>query len=114
LRTLAREIGTSHQLSSHYLQHWEKWQEKEWRRRAKELRGSAEAETRPWVIDDLLRKAEICERTAFQWMLDSAIRGAVKELEQKAKAGPLNKWHLKSWDWRLRQGLREHRRFLPG
>jgi hypothetical protein len=43
LRILARETGTSHQLLSHYLQHWEKWHEKEWRRRAKELRGSAEA-----------------------------------------------------------------------
>jgi hypothetical protein len=47
------------------------------------------------VIDDLLRKAEVCERSAFQWMLDSMMSRVVKELEQKAKAGPLNKWHHK-------------------
>ena len=32
LRELARELGTSHQLLSHYLQGWEKWQAKEYRR----------------------------------------------------------------------------------
>src|SRR6266852_6759903 len=41
LRALARQLGTSHQLLSHYLRSWAKWQAKECRRQAEEIRASA-------------------------------------------------------------------------
>lgn len=68
LRALARQIGTSHQLLSHYLQRWEKWQAKECTRRGKEIRARAEAENRsltPWEA----QQAEAYDRDAFQFML---------------------------------------------
>jgi hypothetical protein len=54
LRASAREVDTSHQLLSHYLLHWDKWQAKEYRRQAEELRARARTETRPWLIRRLV------------------------------------------------------------
>jgi len=62
LRVLARQIGTSHQLLCHYLRGWDKWQAKQYRHRAKEIRARVEAETRPWVIDELLKQADAYEQ----------------------------------------------------
>src|SRR5215831_13187088 len=46
LRVLARQIGASCQLLSHYLERWEKWQATEHRRAARQIRARAEAENR--------------------------------------------------------------------
>src|SRR5215472_11848979 len=69
LRVLARQIGTSHQLLSHYLQGWDKWQAKQYQYRAKEIRARAEAETRPFVKDELSKQAEAYDWAAFQCMI---------------------------------------------
>lgn len=47
LRALARKLGTSHQLLSHYLKAWDKWEWQECRRRATEIRYRAHSENRP-------------------------------------------------------------------
>lgn len=46
LRTLAAELGTSHQLLSFYLRRWDKWQIKESLRKAQETRDHGKAEKR--------------------------------------------------------------------
>jgi len=44
LRTVAQELGTSHQLLSHYLKTWDKRREKEYVRLAAEIRARAASE----------------------------------------------------------------------
>jgi hypothetical protein len=73
LRAIARELGTTHQLLGHFLKGWEKWQAKEYRRQAKEIRVSAEAETRPWIVAEMLRESQAFEKAAFQAELSAML-----------------------------------------
>jgi hypothetical protein len=95
LRALAQELGTSHQLLSHYLQGWEKWQGKEYRRQAKELRGRALTETRPWVMDELMKQAEAYDQAAFQCMISSMLEDLLGRIERDAKVGCLKAVQVK-------------------
>ena len=85
LRALARELGTSHQLLSHYLQRWEKWQAKEYRRRANEIRARAEAENRSLTAWEE-QQTRAYDQAVFQGMIESALGQAV---ERDAKDGKL-------------------------
>jgi hypothetical protein len=89
LRVLARQIGTSHQLLSHYLRGWDKWQAKQYRHRAKEIRARLEAETRPWVINALLKEADAYDRAAFQCMISFMLEDLLRQIERDAKVGCL-------------------------
>ncbi len=94
LRALARGLGTSHQLLSHYLTQWEKWQSKESKRQANEIRARAKAENRsltPWEE----QRARAYDQTAFQWMLESVLQKVVGELEREANAGRLKAVQVK-------------------
>lgn len=94
LRALAVELGTSHQLLSHYLRGWKKWEAKEYRRRASEIIERAETENRiltPWEQ----QQVRDYEWAYFQWMIESALSKHVKRLGQEAKTGPLNKTQIR-------------------
>lgn len=62
LQALARQIGTSLLLLSHYFQQWKKSQAGELRREANKIRGLAETETRPRVRDEMLKQVTAYER----------------------------------------------------
>ena len=64
LRGLAAEMGTSHQLLSFYLRRWDKWQEKEYRRKANDIRARAESENRPLTQWEQ-SQADAYQREAF-------------------------------------------------
>jgi hypothetical protein len=95
LRGLAAEMGTSRQLLSHYLKHWDKWQAKEYRRQAAEIRSRVEAEMRPWIADEMLRQADAYDRTAFWSTIDALLEKTFQRLQREAKASPLNAMQLK-------------------
>lgn len=88
LRALARQLGTSHQLLSHYLRSWAKWQAKEYRRQAEEIRSNAEVERRSLTAWEE-QQAEVYDQAAFQCMIESALEKAVKQFERDANAGTL-------------------------
>ncbi len=98
LRVLARELGTSHQLLSHYLQRWEKWQAKEYWRQANEIRTRAEAEHRSMTAWEE-QQAYACDYAAMQWTLRSALREGLRRLlrrlERDASAGRLTTGQVK-------------------
>jgi hypothetical protein len=95
LRKLALELGTSHQLLSHYLESWAKWQEEECRRRAAEIRDRAwEIENRtltPWE-DQQAR----WDQKAFQWMLEVVMRKAMRHFEHEANTSGLKGTQVKT------------------
>ena len=95
LRVLARQIGTSHQLLSHCLRGWDKWQAKQYRRQAKEIRTRAEAETRPWVINALLKEADAYDRAAFQCMISFMLEDLLRQTERDVKVGRLKAVQVK-------------------
>ncbi len=78
LRALACELGTSHQLLTHYLDGLDKWQAKEESRR---IRARAKAEDREMTLQEALRAI------AFPAILDN-----LELIKRDAKRGPLN-WH---------------------
>jgi hypothetical protein len=88
LRALARELGTSHQLLSHYLQRWEKWQAKECHQRANEIRTRAEAENRSLTAWEE-QQAHADDQTAVQSMMESMFSNTLRQLERDAKDGRL-------------------------
>ena len=89
LRALAAELGTSHQLLSFYLQGWDKWQMKEYRRKAHEIRDRAKTENRSMMP---LEEASVdaYERAAHNSMLANLWRDALKRLKQEASSGKLS------------------------
>jgi hypothetical protein len=94
LRALAHQLGTSHQLLSHYLRSWAKWQAKEYRRQADEIRARAEMENRtltPWEQ----QKARVYDQEAFHWMIESALEKAMRHLERDTDTGRLNRAQVK-------------------
>src|ERR1700693_33694 len=77
LRALALELGTSHQLLKHYSDGLEKWQAKEYWRRAKEIRAQASSDGRlmsPWK--DL-------DRRALRISIESAFEDSLKRYERE-------------------------------
>lgn len=90
LRVLATELGTSHQLLSSYLRRWDKWQMKEYQRKAKEIRARAETETRPWVITEMLQEAEAYDQAAGRCVCSSVLSEAYKGFEADARRGKLH------------------------
>jgi hypothetical protein len=86
LRAVARELGTSHQLLSHYLKTWDRWQEKEYRRNAAEIRARAESENRPLTQWEQ-SQADAYQRKAFQVMLTSMLDSELNKMLARLKAG---------------------------
>jgi len=86
LRALARGLGTTHQLLGHYLKRWEKWQGKEHRRQANEIRMRAKAEDRsltPWEED----RVAAYKRAEFNSMLVAEMDSVLDKMARRLKAG---------------------------
>jgi len=111
LRALARDLGTSHQLLSHYLERWGKWQAEEYRRQAKEIRARAEAENRA-MTELEAGQAWAWERVAFRATVDSALSKMLRRLKQRAKLGQLPHGHSKLLRVLARYGDPEARKIL--
>lgn len=94
LRTLAAEIGTSHQLLSFYLRRWDNWQQKEYRRKANDIRDRADAENRTKTHQEQAQVVAY-ERTAVQSMIDSGLRDTLTTLRKEAMRGKLSRQQLR-------------------
>jgi transcriptional regulator with XRE-family HTH domain len=77
LRELARQLGTSHQLLSHYLSGLDTWQAEE---RAKQIRAHAKAEGRPMTL-----------REHLDVIVTPGLFREIEKLREKARRGPLNR-----------------------
>lgn len=84
LRTLAAELGTSHQLLSSYLRGWDKWQMKECLRKAREICDRAKAERRSLTAAEEASVATY-ERAAHNYMFDYLLRDALKHLKARGQ-----------------------------
>jgi hypothetical protein len=115
LRTLARELGTSHQLLSHLLVGLETWQEKERYReaknRCKEIRSRAEAEKRPlspWEEEQI----RASDRASGRALLGSILLNKIESIKREAKRGGLNSHHIKMLKVFARNGFQEAQELL--
>ncbi len=120
LRALARELGTSHQLVGHYLACWEKWQAKEYRLKANDIRTRAKAENR-YMTPGEESQVIAYERASFRSMLDSVLADKLRQLQVAAKAGTLSKGQIKMLSLFARRGypiaekiLEEQREHING
>jgi hypothetical protein len=86
LRALARELGTSHQLLSHYLKTRLKWEARDCRRRAAQIRGHALVEQRSLTPSEGLEATE-CDRVALRAMVTYSIESLFNQLLKQVKAG---------------------------
>jgi hypothetical protein len=90
LRMLAAELGTSHQLLGSYLKGLNKWQAKDYKRRAEAIRNLAWRENRclmPWEES----QAEALDRAAFQCMIESALTYALRRYEAEFRENKVGK-----------------------
>ena len=115
LRGLAAEIGTSHQLLSFYLRRWDRWQQKEYRRKANEIRACAEAENRDLTQWEEAQVAAY-QRASFHSLLDSALSdvlpGWLRERQADAKARRLSRAQLKVLGFLAQRGVPAAQRIL--
>ena len=120
LRALAREIGTSHQLLSFFLRRLDKWQAKQYQRKANDIRARARAEGRHMTPEEEAQMAA-CVRAGFQSMISSALAELLRRLQMDAESGKLSKGHIKLVNLLAQRGdptaqhiLREHRQPMSG
>ena len=85
LRTLAAEMGCSHQLLGFYLREWDKWQGREHRRESAEIRARAKSENRELTPGEWARDRELY-RARFQCILRTALEDRLRKIEAEAKA----------------------------
>lgn len=96
LRALAAELGTSHQLLCFYLRGWDKWQMKEYRRKAQEIRDRAKAENRSLIAAEEASVAAY-EKAAWNSMLAYSVRETLDDLKRMARSGKLSGRNLERW-----------------
>lgn len=82
LRALARELGTTHQLLTHYCDGLESWKARE---EAKRIRARAEAEG-----------CEMTLRECVDAIVTPGILADIESLRRAARRGPLNSWQIKT------------------
>jgi hypothetical protein len=94
LRALARELGTSHQLLTHYLAGLEKWQYEERYRRAKkqadEICARAEAENRNLTFWEE-QQVRACDTARIKGLVGPALLAELEGIKRDAKRGPLDR-----------------------
>ncbi len=88
LRSLAAELGTSHQLLSFYLRRLDKWQMQQYRRRAEQIRERAAAQNREMSTTEEY-EVRALNSAAIRCLLDSAVEKNLSQIEEDAKAGRL-------------------------
>jgi hypothetical protein len=99
LRTLARQMGTSHQLLGHYLIGLEKWRYKELCRRAKAqsdaICARAVAENRGFTpLEE--QQIRTCDRTIVQSLVTPYLLDLFDRIKREAKRGPLDRCQFKT------------------
>jgi hypothetical protein len=108
LRTLACELGTSHQLLSHLLVGLEKWREEERYReaknRCKEIRSRAEAENRPLTPSEE-EQIRASDRASTRALIDSILLNQIENIKREAKRGRLNRLQFKMVKIFAKQGF---------
>jgi len=101
LRAVARELGTSHQLLSHYLKKWDKRREKAYARLAAEIRARAASEDRPLTASER-SQADAYKREAVQAMLETGFQGWLMKLKA---GGTLSKAEIRFVHLAARKGF---------
>jgi hypothetical protein len=105
LRAVARELGTSHQLLSHYLNTWDKCEGKEYKRRALQIRAGARAEERDLTPSEEAQ-ARAYDRAAFQAILTSAADSELSKMLKRVRAGvALSKHEIRFANMLARKGF---------
>ena len=94
LRTLACQLGTSHQLLAHYLKGIEKWQAKEYFRKATEIRTRAHAQGRTMTQWEE-QQAHDLTRAGIRAMMLPAMLDTLRQLKEDAERGPLHPAQIK-------------------
>jgi hypothetical protein len=88
LRALAGELGTSHQLLGHYLEHLGKWQAKEYWRQAREIRARAIAQGPPLTQwED--QQARAYDRVALRLTTGYMLLDHIKRMKEESERRPL-------------------------
>jgi hypothetical protein len=95
LRELASQLGTSHQLLTHYLQGLDRWQVTEQAKAAREqsiaIRTRAESQSRP--LDQIEESAVKFHNLAASWLsIEATLLKNLDQIKNAAKLGPLD-WH---------------------
>lgn len=115
LRTLARELGTSHQLLSHLLVGLEKWREKERYREAKnrceEIRSRAEAEKRDLTQSER-EQFRASDRASARALLGSILLNKIERIRREAKRGGLNSHQIEMLKVFAQNGFSEAQELL--
>ena len=111
LRTLADQMSTSHQLLSFHLRRLDKWQMKEYRKKAQEIEARAQAENRLLTQDEQTR-CDAYRRASFDSMIDSAVCEMFRELRKQIKHGQLTGTHVRVARLLARKGYREAQEIL--
>jgi hypothetical protein len=115
LRTLARDLGTSHQLLSHLLNGLEKWREKERYReaknRCKEIRLRAEAEKRALTQSEK-EQFRASDQASARALLGSILLNKIESIKREAKRVGLNSHHIKMLKVFARNGFPEAQELL--
>jgi len=111
LRALAHELGVSHQLLSHYSKTSDRWESKEYGRRADAIRARALAEDRPttaWEEQQIhvYTKAQVRAFAAF------ALSREIERIKRETKVGPFTSWHIKKLRVIARTGIPEAQELL--
>lgn len=86
LRAVASELGTSHQLLSHYLKAWDKWEWRDYRRRAAEIHDGAHSENRSLSAYEA-SQAGAYQREATQSLFRSVVQTGLQQMLVRQKAG---------------------------
>jgi len=98
LRALARELGTSHQLFTHYLDGLEKWQYMERYRKATmesdQIHARAYIENRP-MTELEKQRVHACTEASLRALAASDFLDSIKRIKQDSKRGPLHPAQIK-------------------
>ncbi len=95
LRTLACELGTSHQLLAFYLRGLDKWQSKEYSRQASEIRTRAIAEGRTLTQWEE-QQAHDCDRAGLRAILTPILLDDIKRMKEESERRLLCRQEIKA------------------
>jgi hypothetical protein len=108
LRALARELGTSHQLLTHYLAGLVKWQYEERYRKAKkesdEICAQANAESRNLTYWEE-QKIRASDKALIQSLVTPALHDLLERIKREAKRGPLDRCQFRTLKMFAKQGF---------
>ncbi len=108
LRALGRELGTSHQLLTHYLAGLVKWQYEERYRKAKKesdeicARANAESRNLTYWEEQTIRA---CDKALIRSLVTPALHDLLERIKREAKREPLGRCQFKTLKMFAKQGF---------